>query len=248
MDLKFQTLRFDSLPSTNLEVARRAQEGAAEGLCIIASEQTAGRGRLGRKWSSPRNAGIYCSILLRPQFDVKHWPLITMMAAVVVHDALLHACALQTDIKWPNDLLLDGRKLCGILAEMIETPSGRAVVVGIGINLTNQSFPTEFAATATSVAEGIGRQPDFEEILHRLQEDFVVWYQRLSQPNGLSEIVSAWMERSSFAHGKEVSANDGAFEISGTTRGLEPDGSLRLETKSGELKIVRAGDVSLRPL
>ncbi len=123
-DLQFQTLRFDSLPSTNLEAARRAREGAAEGLCIVASEQTAGRGRLGRQWISPRNAGIYCSTLLRPQFDQSFWPVITLMSAVVVHEALLAACALQTDIKWPNDILHDEKKLCGILAEIVETPTG----------------------------------------------------------------------------------------------------------------------------
>jgi BirA family transcriptional regulator, biotin operon repressor / biotin---[acetyl-CoA-carboxylase] ligase len=244
-DLKFHTLRFDSLPSTNLEAARRAAEGAAEGLCIVAYEQTAGRGRLGRQWLSPWGAGIYCSTLLRPQFDPKRWPLITLMSAIVVHDALLEACDLQTDIKWPNDLLYDQKKLCGILAETVETVSGRAVIVGIGINLTNESFPAELAATATSVG-ATGRNPDLEKILRQLQECFVVWYRRLNQPEGAVDIVSAWSERSSYAQRKKVRIQDGELEIKGTTRGLESDGALRLETETGEIKIVRAGDVSLR--
>ena len=104
-DLAAQILRFDSLPSTNLEAARRAGEGASEGLCVVASEQTAGRGRLERQWVSPKGAGLYFSIILRPGFEQSAWPLLTLMAAVAVHDALLDSCALQTDIKWPNDLL-----------------------------------------------------------------------------------------------------------------------------------------------
>ena len=245
---QFHTIHFESLPSTNLEAARQAGEGAAEGLCIVASEQTAGRGRLGRQWISPRDAGIYCSTLLRPQFDQKRWPLITLMAAVVVHEALLDSCALQTDIKWPNDILYGEKKLCGILAETIDTPAGRAVVVGIGINLSNDSFPAELAATATSVAAATGRQPDLEGILSKLQQCFVTWYRRLNFKEGPADIVNAWSQHSSYARGKEIRIRDGGLEISGTTRGLELDGALRVETETGEITIVRAGDVSVRPV
>ncbi len=125
--LSSQILRFDSLPSTNTEAARRAIEGAAEGVCVVASEQTAGRGRLQRQWVSPKDAGLYFSIILRPQFEQSLWPLLTLMAAVAVHDALLEACDLETDIKWPNDILVNEKKLCGILAETVETSRGRAV-------------------------------------------------------------------------------------------------------------------------
>src|SRR4026209_2805906 len=124
-----QILRFDSLPSTSVEAARRAVEGAAEGLCIVASEQTAGRGRLDRQWVSPKDSGLYCSIILRPRFDQTLWPLLTLMAAVVVHDTLLAGNDLKTDIKWPNDILANEKKLCGILAETVETPVGRAVIL-----------------------------------------------------------------------------------------------------------------------
>jgi BirA family biotin operon repressor/biotin-[acetyl-CoA-carboxylase] ligase len=245
-DLKFHTMRFDSLPSTNLEAARRAREGAAEGLCIVAGEQTAGRGRLGRQWLSPRNAGLYCSTLLRPQFDQNSWPVITLMSAVVVHEALLAACDLQTDIKWPNDILHDEKKLCGILAEIVEIPAGRAVVVGIGINLTNNSFPPELIATATSVSAESGRPANLEHVLIKLQECFVNWYQQLNRPQGAAEILAAWSQRSSYAEGKEVVIKDADTEFCGTTRGLTGQGALRVETETGEVRIVRAGDVSLR--
>ena len=247
-DLKFATLRFDSLPSTNLEAARRAREGAPEGLCIVASEQTAGRGRLGRQWLSPRNAGLYSSTLLRPQFEQNLWPVITLMSAVVVHEALLAACGLQTDIKWPNDILHDEKKLCGILAETVETPTGRAVIVGIGINLTENSFPPELIATATSVSAATGRPAALEQVLTKVQECFVDWYQLLNRPQGAADIAAAWTQRSSYAEGKEIVIKDGDTEFQGTTRGLTREGALRVETEAGEVRIVRAGDVSLRSL
>src|SRR5262245_39017058 len=162
--LKPKILRFEALPSTNTELARLASEGAAEGLAVVAEEQTAGRGRLQRAWSSPKGAGLYFSILLRPTMPPNYWPLITLMAALAAGDALSEACGLQTDIKWPNDLLSGERKICGILAEAIDTPAGRAVIVGIGINLTQNAFPSELANVATSVAEATGAQPGREKI------------------------------------------------------------------------------------
>src|SRR6185295_8493103 len=102
-----QILKFDSLPSTNLEAARRAVEGAPEGLCVVAGEQTAGRGRQLRHWVSPKDAGLYFSIIFRPRFEQSVWPLLTLMAAIAVHDVLLELYQLETDIKWPNDILVN---------------------------------------------------------------------------------------------------------------------------------------------
>src|ERR1700704_3829595 len=116
-----QILRFDSIDSTNLEAMRQAKAGAPEGLCIVAREQTKGRGRLDRSWQSPPDAGLYMSLVLRPRFAMNAWPLITLMAALSVYDALMKTCELRPDIKWPNDLCVNDRKLCGILAETVET-------------------------------------------------------------------------------------------------------------------------------
>ena len=243
--LKPKVLRFESLPSTNTELARLAAEGAAEGVSVVADEQTAGRGRLQRSWSSPKGAGLYFSILLRPTIPQNYWPLITFMAAIAVGDALREACDLQTDIKWPNDLLSGERKICGILAEAIDTPAGRAVIVGIGINLTQNAFPLELADGATSVAAAIGRVPDRERVLAALLDALSRWYVLVDQP-GL--IVDTWSNRSSYALGKLVQVSNGDHVWQGTTCGVEPDGALRLRMSSGEIKLVRAGDVySLRP-
>jgi BirA family transcriptional regulator, biotin operon repressor / biotin---[acetyl-CoA-carboxylase] ligase len=237
--LKPKILRFESLPSTNTELARMASEGAAEGVAVLADEQTAGRGRLQRTWSSPKGAGLYFSILLRPRIPVDRWPLITFMAALAVGDALQEATGLRTDIKWPNDLLSGERKICGILSEAIETPAGRAVIVGIGINLTQSAFPE-----ATSVAEATGVKPDREAILAALLSALTRWYSLL---NEREKIVAAWSSRSSYATGRLVQVNNGDELWRGTTCGVEPDGALRLRTVSGEIKVLRAGDVqSLR--
>ena len=237
--LKPKVLRFESLPSTNTELARMASEGAAEGVAILADEQTAGRGRLQRAWSSPKGAGLYFSILLRPVIPVDQWPLITFMAALAVGDALQEAAGVRTDIKWPNDLLSGERKICGILAEAIETPAGRAVIVGIGINLTPSAFPA-----ATSVLEASGVQPDREAILAALLRALGRWYSLIGERE---KIVAAWSSRSSYASGKMVQVINGDETWQGTTCGVEPDGALRLRTLNGEIKIIRAGDVrSLR--
>lgn len=243
--LKPKVLRFESLPSTNTELARRASEGAAEGLAIVADEQTAGRGRLQRAWSSPKGAGLYFSILLRPAIAQNYWPLITFMAAIAVGDALREAAGLETDIKWPNDLLSGERKICGILAEAIDTPAGRAVILGIGINLTENAFPPELANVAISVSEATGRPPERERILAALLTALSGWYPLLERPE---QIIDTWSNRSSYAIGKLVQVSNGDDVWQGTTCGVEPDGALRLRTSSGEVKLVRAGDVySIRP-
>jgi BirA family biotin operon repressor/biotin-[acetyl-CoA-carboxylase] ligase len=247
MTLVPEILRFDSLPSTNLEAARRAIDGATEGLCVVAREQTAGRGRLQRQWISPKGAGLYCSIVLRPQFEQSAWSLLTLMAAVAVNDALREACSLETDIKWPNDILANGRKLCGILAETVETPLGRAVIVGIGINLTKHSFPEELEPVATSVETATGRRHDLETLLGRLIVALGRHYAALSECEGPETIIREWCARSSYAEGKLVQVVGSNETLIGTTCGLERDGALRVETPTG-IRIVRAGDVtSVRP-
>ena len=245
--LKPKILRYESLPSTNNEAARLAALAAEEGLTVVAEEQTAGRGRLQRTWVSPKGAGLYFSILLLPKIPQDRWPLITFMASLSVSDALLQSCDLKTDIKWPNDLLAGERKICGILAEVIETNRGRGIVLGIGINLTSEAFPAELAPAAISVAEATGRRPEREKVLVALIAALSNWYALLNETGGDEKIIAAWKSQSSYAEGKLVSVVNGDETITGVTRGLEADGALRLETENGELVTLRAGDVvSLR--
>jgi BirA family transcriptional regulator, biotin operon repressor / biotin---[acetyl-CoA-carboxylase] ligase len=242
--LQPRILRFDSIDSTNLEAMRQAKAGAAEGLCIVAREQTAGRGRLDRSWHSPRDAGLYFSIILRPSLEMDSWPLITLMAALAVSDSLMKACGLRVDIKWPNDVYVNNRKLCGILAETIETVSGPAVVVGIGINLRSDSLSEELRESATSVEETIQSQPDYERVLAELMRAIGERYAVLQSAGGDEHTIREWCAASSFAFDRRVrvSLSNGSFE--GTTRGLARGGALRVETDSGKMEIVRAGDVT----
>ena len=237
-------LRYDSLPSTNTEAARQAAAGAHEGLCVVAREQTAGRGRQQRAWASPKDAGLYFSAVLRPRLEAARWPLLTFAAALAARDALSEACALQTDIKWPNDLLARGRKLCGILAEAVETARGRACVVGIGINLTERAYPPGLRGLATSVEAETGTPPEPEPLLAALLRALATRYARLQEPNGAGDTITDWSDASTYATGRRVrvAISDETFE--GMTRGVEPDGALRVENVSGEIRIIRAGDVT----
>jgi BirA family biotin operon repressor/biotin-[acetyl-CoA-carboxylase] ligase len=176
------------------------------------------------------------------------WPLITFAAALAVSDALREACELETDIKWPNDVLASERKICGILAEVIDTETGRGIIVGMGINVTNEAFPEELESIAISIAGATGKRHDREPLLSSLLRALGRWYVLLHELNGGEKIVAEWTSRSSYAEGKLVKVVNMDETLTGTTRGLEADGALRLEINKGTITSVRAGDVtSLRP-
>jgi BirA family biotin operon repressor/biotin-[acetyl-CoA-carboxylase] ligase len=241
--VNFTILRFDSIGSTNEEALREARVGAPEGLCIMAREQTAGRGRQGRSWVSEKDAGIYCSLVLRPKIELSLLPLITLMTAVAVHDALEKMFPIECDIKWVNDILVNEKKICGILTETAETEQGLAVIVGIGINLKNSNFPPEIAETTTSIEKETGIVPQTEAVLQGLIENLQVIYQQFTSENGDNYVRREWIKSSGFAFGKTVKVKTANETIVGTTRGIEFNGALRVETQNGEIRIIHAGDV-----
>lgn len=240
--MNINILRYDSLGSTNTEAAHQARQGAAEGLCVIAGRQTAGRGRLGREWISNEGAGLYFSIVLRPQIEMRFLPLITLMTGVAVHDTL-REFGLKPDIKWVNDILIGDEKISGILAETVETPTGIAVIVGIGINLTSSSFPDEIVETATSIEMETGNSVTANELAERLTHYLSYFYDILNGENGRSEIVQHWRHRSTYYSGKRVRVSLGNSTLQGTTDGLEENGALRVKSEDGSVTIVQAGDV-----
>ena len=240
--MNFTVRYFDSIDSTNTEALKQARTGADEGLCILARQQTAGRGRQGRIWTSPQDAGLYLSIVLRPRLDAKHLPLITLAAAVAVFDTLAQI-GIEADIKWPNDILVNEKKICGILAETSETERGFAVIVGVGINLTSQNFPSELTDTATSLESVLLRPVAFSEIRQPLLNFFDHWYSHLHEVDGASTIVDKWASRSTYFRGKQVRVTLTNETIIGVTDGLEPNGALRVRCDNDELTIVNAGDV-----
>lgn len=241
--MNFTILRFDSVGSTNAEALNQAKQGAGEGLCVVARQQTAGRGRHGRTWISEPDAGLYCSLVLRPNIENRFLPLITLTAAIAVYDTLAKLCGLKPDIKWANDVHAGDKKISGILAEMTETSGGLAIVVGIGINLKSSNFPTELAEIATSIEAETDRIFDVEALLETLTRIFAEYYRVLHEDDGAAQIRNEWAQRSSYYAGKSVRVNLENRSITGTTRGLEENGALRVETANGELEIVQAGDV-----
>ena len=240
--MNFTILRYETIDSTNTEAAKQAKLGADEGLWVIARKQTAGRGRHGRAWLSDKDAGLYLSLVLRPRIDTRFLPLITLMSGVAIHDALKEF-GLSPDIKWVNDILVRERKICGILAETVDTPGGLAVIVGIGVNLTSRNFPDEIAESATSIEAEIGSRVSADELAEVLTRFFGYFYAILSDENGAAKTVKHWSRRSSYFLGKEVRVTLGGNIVQGTTDGLEENGALRLRQADGSISVVQAGDV-----
>ncbi|MBI3485107.1 MAG: biotin--[acetyl-CoA-carboxylase] ligase, partial [Acidobacteria bacterium] len=160
---------FFKTDSTNAAALRLGQDDEPHGALVIAEEQTAGRGRAGRSWLSEKTSGIYVSVLLRPTLSPMHAPLLTLMAGLAVRDAVAEQTGLAPDIRWPNDLLLSGKKFCGILTEMHAEPDRvRYVVIGIGLNVNHTRLPAEIEKLATSLHLETGRSHTRLELLIRL--------------------------------------------------------------------------------
>jgi BirA family transcriptional regulator, biotin operon repressor / biotin---[acetyl-CoA-carboxylase] ligase len=240
--MNFTILHFETIESTNTEAINQAKRGADEGLCVVANQQTAGRGRHGRIWVSEKDAGIYFSIVLRPPIETRFLPLITLMTAVAVYE-ILKTFKLAPDIKWVNDIHIDGKKICGILAETCETQKGLAVIVGIGINLKSSNFPPEIAEIATSIEAETNQTVIIETLLENLTRKFSEYCELLYGAEGAKKIRNEWMRRSSYTFGKNVKVALENETIYGTTRGIEDNGALRVELASGETRIIHAGDV-----
>ena len=230
-------LHFDILGSTNTEAAEHAKRGADEGLCIVADEQTAGRGRQSREWLSEKGSGVFMSLVLRPTLDPKHLTLIPLMAAVAVYDVLLKAFLIEPDIKWPNDILVNEKKISGILSEAVETPTGLAVILGIGLNLKGEHLPDN----ATSIERESTLPAVRDEIVDALTSEIAKLYADLCETP--TAILYEWKKRSSYFEGKAVRVSSAGEQFIGVTCGLEDNGALRVKPADGAIRLVQAGDV-----
>ena len=240
--MNITTLVFDTIGSTNTEALKHARQGVAEGLCIVARQQTAGRGRHGRVWVSEKDAGLYFSIVLRPKLETRFLSLITLMTGVAVHD-MLEEYGITPDIKWVNDVLVAEKKISGILAETAETGQGIAVVVGVGVNLTSGSVPPEIAETATSIECVSGLRVSPENVAGALTKYLVYFYAVLTGTAGPASIIDEWRKRSTYFSGKQVRAALGSETITGISDGLESNGALRIKRPDGSVAVIQAGDV-----
>ncbi len=230
--------------STNSVALQLDAENGPHGTVVIAEEQTAGRGRLGRNWYSERSSGIYVSILLRPPLSPAAAPILTLLAGVAAQHAVRSAIGLSADIRWPNDLLVNGKKVCGILTEMkAEVDRLHLVVIGIGINVNNSRMPEELAEIATSLALEGGRQYSRLHILAELLRDVERYYHMLLK-EGHEAIVREWSAVSSYAEGKRVRVKVPGSEYSGVTTGLDASGALKIRRDDGWQELLVAGEIT----
>jgi BirA family biotin operon repressor/biotin-[acetyl-CoA-carboxylase] ligase len=216
--------------STNVEAMNSASSGAPEGSVFLAEEQTAGRGRGANRWDSVPSAGIYCSVVLRPGLPPSEALILSLAAGLAVRSAVQQIDSrLTPDLKWPNDLLIEGRKFCGILTEMnAEATRVRYVVVGIGINVNQATFPADLQATATSLRLATGTEWSRVELCAALLKSLHREYRDLLQaPDARKNIVRRFEGSSSSVKGRQVRIEEnGGFE--GVTDGLDADGFLRV--------------------
>ena len=235
---------FESIGSTNDEALAWAAKGAPDLSLVIADEQTDGRGRLDRKWYTPKGTALAFSLILRPSTP-SHLSRTVGLAALSITDSLTRH-GLVPQIKWPNDILLNGKKVAGILIETVW--SGLEVdslVVGMGINVNKGSLPAQevLLFPATSIEHEFGHPPDREELLSNILSAFISQRPLLET----DDFINTWEERLAF-RGQQVQVTGTENEtISGELLGLESDGSLKLKVEMGRVILARFGDVSLRP-
>ena len=240
-------LTFTETGSTNAVAARLGEEGAAEGTVVLAESQAQGKGRLGRIWTSPAGANLYCSVLLRPPILPSNAPQLTFLSVVAVVRAIRCCSTLTPVIKWPNDILINGAKVAGLLNEMTaETDRVATVVLGIGVNLnmTREQFPSDLRHPASSLFLESGIRVDRITFTRSLLEALDELYDRYLA-GGYPEIRDEWLTNCGVI-GKQVCVSDSATsERAGLAKGIDESGALLLELPDGTVERVFAGDVRL---
>jgi BirA family biotin operon repressor/biotin-[acetyl-CoA-carboxylase] ligase len=235
-------LRLDTVGSTNTVARELAERGEPEGLVVTAEEQTAGRGRMGRQWRVPRGTSLQLSLLLRPPLAPEHAPRLTIMAGLAVARTLERAYGLGCALKWPNDVLLNGKKVAGILSEASMQGDALAfVILGIGVNLNYamNEFP-EFVPFATTVQDALGHPVDRTELETGLLDELTAYYDRVRAGDSLRGEYRARLEML----GRDIRVAVGGEILQGVARDVDDDGSLLLEQGDAMVKLM-AGDVTI---
>ena len=242
-EIGHKIIHYFRIGSTNDAALALAANGAEHGTVVLAEEQTAGRGRFGRTWFSERSSGIYVSVVLRPDLPPAAAPGLTLMAGVAAHRAITATTGLAADIRWPNDLLVNGKKICGILTEM-SAEIGRLhyVALGIGVNVNHRAVPAEIESIATSLrmegGRSFSRQQILVTLLGELDKGYVDFLDRGTEP-----IIRAWMEASSYGTGKRIRVHSRNGDYEAETAGLAADGSLRIRRQDGSEELLVAGEI-----
>ena len=236
----------DSVDSTNNYAKKLASSGAPHGSVVIAKKQTAGRGRLDRSFYSPSDAGVYLSIVLRPEFDVERILLITAAASVALCRAIDFVAHMNTEIKWVNDIYLKGKKLCGILAETNSSNIGSVdyIILGIGINVTNNAFPPDIKDVATSLLMNTDIQIDTNLLIAQVLNEFEKVYADICADN-IKGIMDEYKKRSCVI-GKKVKAICAGKEREVFVCDIDDFGALVVKNEEGQYEKISSGEISIR--
>jgi BirA family biotin operon repressor/biotin-[acetyl-CoA-carboxylase] ligase len=237
---------FEETSSTNDVIEKLAHDGVKEGVVVFAESQTKGRGRLGRKWISPARKGLWFSVLLRPDLRPQEATQLTVASATALARAIKAETGLSPEIKWPNDILIGGKKVAGILTEMsAELDRVKQIILGIGVdvNLTAAEFPAELRKLATSLRIELGKPVSRPELAATILAELDRDYARICE--GKFESVADEWEEGCTTIGREVTIQIGGRRIRGTAEALGEDGALLLRTEHGRLERISGGDVTL---
>lgn len=239
-------LFYDSIGSTNHKAKLLAEEGAPEGTLVVAGEQTAGRGRKGREWISPPDVNVYFTLLLRPSFQPDKASMLTLVMALAVKSAVEDVCGKAAEIKWPNDIVMNKKKVTGILTEMsLQGGEIQYVVIGVGMNVKTQPFSPDFNDKATSMEIESGKEISRALLLQRVLEQFENYYDLFLETMDLSLLKEEY-NHSLINHNREVRVLDPAGEYTGTALGINNKGELLVRLPDASIKEVYAGEVSVR--
>lgn len=242
----------ETVDSTNTRAKQLAELGEPEGTLVVAEEQTAGKGRRGRGWASEPGIGIWMSLILRPQLKPQQAASVTLVAAMAVAKGIRECCGLETGIKWPNDVVINGKKVCGILTETSSEPDYiHYAVPGIGINANTPEFPEELRDRATSIYLETGKKTDRNALIAAVMNAFSDYYRRYLETADLSLLKDEYdamlvnMNREVLILYGMVEDADPEKSEKGVAKGIAPSGALLVETEAG-LKEVLSGEVSVR--
>lgn len=243
--MKYNIIRLERTGSTNEDAKRLAKEGAPEGTVVVADSQDAGKGRRGRKWISPPGSNLYFTLLLKPDFSPDRASMLTLVMALSVAEALESVAGIEFGIKWPNDIVLNRKKICGILTEMtMQDGVIEGLVIGVGVNVSQKEFPEELQTTATSLQlEGLSCER--MELLNCILECFTKNYEAFLKCLDLGRLKARYEEKL-LNRGKEVRVLEPSGEYGGRALGINENGELLVETFDGKVKEIFAGEVSVR--
>ena len=249
LNLKTETigkpfLWVEEIDSTNEELKRLAAADAVHGTVLCADYQTNGKGRRGRTWDSPKGDNIYLSILLRPELEAEHASMLTLIGALAVADSIEETTGAECQIKWPNDLVLGNKKVCGILTEMSSDMQGiRYVIVGIGINVNRNVFPDEIAHMAASIEKGKGREAIVVSLLAHFEEKYNIFLKH----KNLAPFLEEYNGRLA-GIGRQVQILSGGEGQIRTSHGIDEGGALIISDEEGKTEKIISGEVSVRGL